>query len=227
MTSTVSLYYSLCFSTVSLYLVLFSICYRFTSADITTYLHAARCAHAWFQFGGITIANCDNIIQYLLEICANCYWKCSSPNDGLSSDETELIEATLEAVCTIVAHPLSHKYPMLVTIQLDRIMNKLLKILQAERGKNDFDMVREVFYFREFELRVISIVNFYTGCSFFLESFQAVEKNSLKNVIQTKKLKLVSVQILKSADSSNPHCMTFNNSFNTFLKKLHLLNARK
>lgn len=109
--------------------------------DVTTYSNSARCANAWFQFGGLTIEHCDRTITYLLEICDKCYWKSGGLEDGLSSDETDLIEIALKAVGTIIAHPQAHKFPTLVNIQLEKVLNKLVKILQVERGKSDPDMV--------------------------------------------------------------------------------------
>lgn len=61
--------------------------------------------------------------------------------EGLSTEELELTEATLEALTAVVQHPNTHKYKNYVLKHTENILEKFSKILQAEGSNNDQNKV--------------------------------------------------------------------------------------
>lgn len=55
----------------------------------------------------------------------------------MSSDETELIEAAVEVLSSMMSHPYTHKYPSIVTCNLSNILDQFLKIVNVEQCKKD------------------------------------------------------------------------------------------
>lgn len=55
----------------------------------------------------------------------------------MSSDETELIEAAIEVLSSMMSHPYTHKYPSIVICNLSSMLEDFNKILDAERNKKD------------------------------------------------------------------------------------------
>lgn len=55
----------------------------------------------------------------------------------MSSDETDLIEASIEVLSAMMSHPYTHKYPSIVICNLNSMLSDFTKVLDSERHKKD------------------------------------------------------------------------------------------
>lgn len=108
----------------------------FDMANLTTYLHASKCASTWIQLGGVNIDECSRIINLLTDLTCFVYWNRCDP-EGMFSEEMELTEVTLEAISSIIQHPHTHKYRTYVIKHTETMLNSFSKILQVERQNAD------------------------------------------------------------------------------------------
>lgn len=69
------------------------------------------------------------------------YYRNKSDADGLSGEEIELSEVTVEALTAIIQHPHTHKYKNHVTKYAAQILYKFEKILDAERNMPELNKV--------------------------------------------------------------------------------------
>lgn len=88
------------------------------------------------QFGGVCLSECGPLATYLIDLVANIYWSKPDPDD-MSSDETELVEAAVDVLSSMMSQPYTHKYPTIVICNLSNIFDRFLKILDVERCKKD------------------------------------------------------------------------------------------
>ncbi|XP_018575465.1 importin-13 [Anoplophora glabripennis] len=105
----------------------------FDMSNLTTYLNATRCAAAWIQLDGLNIDECTSVIDLLIDLTCFVYWN-KSDADGLSGEEIELSEVTVEALTAIIQHPHTNKYKNHITKYAAQILYKFDKILDAERN---------------------------------------------------------------------------------------------
>ncbi|CAH1165774.1 unnamed protein product [Phyllotreta striolata] len=110
----------------------------FNMCNLTTYLNAARCASAWIQLGSLTIEDCTSVNNLLIDLTCFVYWNKSDP-EGLSCDEMDLIEVTVEALTAVFQHPHTHKYKTHVFKYAAQILEKFDKILDVERNQQDMN----------------------------------------------------------------------------------------
>lgn len=108
----------------------------FDMANLTTYLHASKCASTWIQLGGVNIDECSRIINLLVDLTCFVYWNRCDP-EGLFSEEMELTEVTLEAISSIIQHPQTHKYRTYVIKHTSSMLESFSKILEVERVNSD------------------------------------------------------------------------------------------
>lgn len=57
--------------------------------------------------------------------------------EGLSTEELELTEVTLEGLTAVVQHPNTHKYRNYIMKHTSNILEKFIKILQTEKTSSD------------------------------------------------------------------------------------------
>lgn len=88
------------------------------------------------KFGGVCISECGTLAKSLIDLISDIYWCKQDPND-LTSDETDLLEASIEVLSSMLSHPSTHKYPTIVLQTLSLILESFTKILNAERIKKD------------------------------------------------------------------------------------------
>ncbi|KAJ8920238.1 hypothetical protein NQ315_011899 [Exocentrus adspersus] len=105
----------------------------FDMSSLTTYLNATRCATTWIQLDGLNIDECTSVIDLLIDLTCFVYWNKSDP-EGLSGEEMELSEATVEALTAIMQHPRTNRYENHVRKYAAEILYKFEKILDAERN---------------------------------------------------------------------------------------------
>ncbi|CAH1099739.1 unnamed protein product [Psylliodes chrysocephalus] len=110
----------------------------FNMSNLTTYLNASRCASAWIQLGGLNIEECTSVNNLLIDLTCFVYWNKTDP-DGLSCDEMDLIEITVEALTAVFQHPHTHKYKNHVFKYAAQILGKFDKILDVERNQQDMN----------------------------------------------------------------------------------------
>ncbi|CAG9822067.1 unnamed protein product [Phaedon cochleariae] len=110
----------------------------FDMSNLTTYLNASRCASAWIQLGGLNIDECTTVINLLIELTCFVYWNKRDP-EGLSCDEMDAIETTVEALTSIIQHPHTHKYKNHVLKYTAQILYSFDKILDIERNQQDMN----------------------------------------------------------------------------------------
>ncbi|XP_050507704.1 importin-13 [Diabrotica virgifera virgifera] len=110
----------------------------FNMGNLTTYLNASRCASAWIQLGGLNMDECNSVNNLLIDLTCYVYWNKSDP-EGLSGDEMDLMEITVEALTAIFQHPNTHKYKNHVFKYAAQILHKFDKILDVERNQQDMN----------------------------------------------------------------------------------------
>ncbi|KAL3269998.1 hypothetical protein HHI36_009055 [Cryptolaemus montrouzieri] len=108
----------------------------FDMSNLPTYLNASRCAAAWIQLGGLNIDECSSSSQILIDLTCFVYWNRSDP-EGLSLEEVELMEVTVETLSAIVQHPNTCKYRNHVNKFCANMLYKFQKILAMERCCED------------------------------------------------------------------------------------------
>jgi hypothetical protein len=105
----------------------------FDMCNLTTYLNAARCASAWIQLGGLNIDDCTSVINLLINLTCFTYWN-KLDQEGMSSEEMELTEVTVEALTAIIQHPHTNRYKNHVMKCSADMLYKFEKILENERN---------------------------------------------------------------------------------------------
>lgn len=110
----------------------------FNMGNLTTYLNASRCASAWIQLGGVYILDCTSINNLLIDLTCFVYWNKSDP-EGLSCDEMDLIEITVEALTAVFQLPHAHQYKSYVFKYAAQIIPEFDKILDVERNQQDMN----------------------------------------------------------------------------------------
>ncbi|KAK9881689.1 hypothetical protein WA026_017206 [Henosepilachna vigintioctopunctata] len=104
----------------------------FNMSNINTYVNASRCASAWIRLGGMNIDECTLIMQILIDLTSFVYWNKSEP-EGLSPEEMELMEVTIEALTAVIELPQTYKYKTYVNEFTVSMLFKFQKILMAEK----------------------------------------------------------------------------------------------
>ncbi|XP_017777342.1 PREDICTED: importin-13 [Nicrophorus vespilloides] len=139
---------------------------NFDMSNLTTYLHSARCASAWIQLGGVNIDECTRIMNLLVDLTCFVYWNRIDP-EGMSSEEMELTEVTLEALTAVIQHPHTSKYKSYILKHSANILEKFNKILETETGNPEpnKDILTSIY------LLLVSLAD--SHCKLFVETLRS------------------------------------------------------
>ncbi|XP_044755741.1 importin-13 [Coccinella septempunctata] len=110
----------------------------FTNANTSVYLWATRCIYNWIQLGSLNVEECQTISEVLTDLICFIYWNRSDP-DGLTTEETDLIEMCSDVFIVILQRPNVHKHRNLIMKICIDFLYKCRKILEVEGSKEDFN----------------------------------------------------------------------------------------
>lgn len=123
----------------------------------------------------------------------NTRFRNKTDSEGLSCEEIELSEVTVEALTAIMQHPHTNKYKNHVTKYAAQILYKFEKILDAERNLPELNKVRNCGCF----LSNIHIVLALTDIIFTAKQ-NIFYSRSIRNLMQTTRDTVVSYHSVKS-----------------------------